>query len=592
MLMTQSGGDSGAGGMHGFSHAYVHRLGKYRVLAQIGRGGMAEVFLAVMEGPERFSKLIALKVLRAEYCEDSQGRAAFMNEARLAARLNHPNVVSTYEVGEDSGRLFIAMEYLDGQPLSRVLSRMRTESDCRIPQVVLLKVISETLSGLHHAHELKDFDGSPLNLVHRDVSPHNIFVTYDGVVKVLDFGIAKVVSSAHETRTGVMKGKIAYMAPEQVSCENKAIDRRVDIHATGCCLWEIIAGRRPYKEFSDVAILAKIGTEGLPPLRPAAPDVAEELERVCMKAVAFQPEDRYADASEFQTDLDRHIASLGISVGPREIGKWIASSFADMRLETQHLIEAQLSRAKLTSTQELPPLSLSAPASLADSDSANGFRSLTRDPSLSSSHARTDASEETLQSGDDARAHRPRSAARLRPIWWGVGSALAISVVFFAFSAARSRQATSAGDLPVTSVAPPATVTLKIAAQPANARILFDGQPMPTNPAEIRRQKDGASHVVRVEAAGHVGATETVTLDIDRALTFILVKDFGAPQTPSAETPTPKVPIANPRVPAGRPAKSKPDTTTEPVAPSPPSTAPAPPSKRKQIDEDNPFEKR
>lgn len=177
-------------------------IGKYHLLATLGRGGMAEVFLAVIQGPAGFSKLVVLKELRPELSSEPEFLSMFLDEARLAARLQHPNVVQTNEVGHEGSRHFIAMEYLDGQPLSRVLSRMRGQ----LPLPLHLRVLSETLAALHYAHELRDFDGTPLAVVHRDVTPHNVFVTYDGEVKLVDFGIAKATDSSTETRTGVLKG--------------------------------------------------------------------------------------------------------------------------------------------------------------------------------------------------------------------------------------------------------------------------------------------------------------------------------------------------------------------------------------------------
>ena len=237
--MSVRGIDNDADRVRELRSTKLQRLGKYRFIAEIGRGGMADVYLAVMEGPSGFSKLIAVKMLRQQFAEQLEGREMFLNEARLASRLDHPNVVSVLEVGEEDGNLFIAMEYLRGQPLSRLLARTRTAESELVPLTVQLRILAEALAGLQHAHDSKDFDGTALQLIHRDVTPHNIFVTYDGIVKVLDFGIAKAVSNSNETREGILKGKVAFMAPEQLMAES-VIDRRVDIYAVGCCLWEKI----------------------------------------------------------------------------------------------------------------------------------------------------------------------------------------------------------------------------------------------------------------------------------------------------------------------------------------------------------------
>jgi serine/threonine-protein kinase len=279
-------------------------LGKYRLLAEIGHGGMAEVFLAVMEGPGQFSKLIALKVLRAQFAEDPDWRAMFLDEARLAARLNHPNVVQTYEVGEASKRHFIAMEYLDGQPYSRILHRCRADKgNAPLPINMAVRILSESLAGLHYAHELKDFDGTPLRFVHRDVSPHNVFVTYDGTIKVLDFGIAKAAGGSAETRTGVLKGKVGYMAPEYI--KGKKIDRRADVFGMGVVLWESLAGKRLFRGESEGDTLEKV-------LRTEVPPILSSLDAVIAKALAREPDDRFATAGDFKWALEEAASAAGL----------------------------------------------------------------------------------------------------------------------------------------------------------------------------------------------------------------------------------------------------------------------------------------
>jgi serine/threonine protein kinase len=188
--------------------------GRYVPILELGRGGMADVKLAVARGPAGFNKLLVVKTLLANIEEDPDFVAMFLDEARLAARLNHPNVVVVNEVGEQEGRYFLAMEYLDGQPLQRVLARAAKRGEA-FPRALWLRILCDALSGLHYAHELKEFDGTKLNVVHRDVTPENVFITYDGVVKLVDFGIAKAVGRTVETKMGVVKGKIGYLSPEQ-----------------------------------------------------------------------------------------------------------------------------------------------------------------------------------------------------------------------------------------------------------------------------------------------------------------------------------------------------------------------------------------
>src|SRR5512133_824440 len=209
-------------------------LGKYRLLAELGHGGMAQVFLALAKGVAGFNKLVVIKQIHAELAEDPDFVRMFLDEARLAARLNHPNVVQTNEVDHDNKRYFIAMEYLEGQTLNRVFNRMGRDPKL-LPLGHRLRLVADGLAGLHYAHELKDYDGKALGVVHRDFTPHNIFVTYNGVVKVVDFGIAKALNSSSQTQSGVLKGKVSYMAPEQARGER--VDRRADIFSVGMILW-------------------------------------------------------------------------------------------------------------------------------------------------------------------------------------------------------------------------------------------------------------------------------------------------------------------------------------------------------------------
>src|SRR5215472_8899241 len=194
MGAEQGGGAPVVQGLGGGNSAF----GKYQLFASLGRGGMADVFLAVARGPMGFNKLAVVKRLRAQLADDPSFRNMFLDEARLAARLNHPNVVHTYEVGEQDGVYFIAMEYLEGQALNKVIHEA-VKSNKVFDESFCARVVSDALSGLNHAHELKDYDGKPLSIIHRDISPHNVFVTYGGVVKLVDFGIAKAALSSTET---------------------------------------------------------------------------------------------------------------------------------------------------------------------------------------------------------------------------------------------------------------------------------------------------------------------------------------------------------------------------------------------------------
>jgi serine/threonine protein kinase len=314
--------------------------GKYRLLMPLGEGGTANVHLAVMRGPSGFHKLVVLKLLRKNLVNDPEFRAMFLKEARLSARLNHRNIVQTYEVLEDEGVPVIVMEYLEGESLWNVL--IQAASGPPVPLRVHLKIISEVLCGLQYSHDLEDYDGKPLGLVHRDMTPHNVFVTFDGQVKILDFGIAKLSGSTAATQLGVVKGKLRYMPAEQI--ESKRIDRRADLFAVGVMLWEAATGERMWKGTSEVTIMHAVVKGEVPSPRTVKPDVPDELERICMKALAREANDRYASATDFQRDVEALLRASGPPVASSEIGDLLVSRFGDARDETRRVIQRELTR--------------------------------------------------------------------------------------------------------------------------------------------------------------------------------------------------------------------------------------------------------
>ena len=325
----------------------VRRVGKYRILSELGRGGMANVYLAVAHGHGGVDKLVVLKALLPELSADPDVLAMFLDEARLAARLNHSNVVQTYEVGVEGDRQVIVMEYLDGQALSSVLKH--TELAGRTLSIAMyLRIIINALDGLHYAHELCDYDGSSLGFVHRDVSPQNIFVTYDGQVKVLDFGIAKSATSSIHTATGVVKGKIAYMAPEQMIGD--AIDRRADVYSVGCMLWMVATGKKLWKDTPDVQVMRRVINNEIPTPQSFNPSCDNELNRIVMKALASDPNERYGTMLELQADLETYCESFSSPIKQRDIGRYLSTLFADTRAELKGLVDRQLA---LVTTESL-----------------------------------------------------------------------------------------------------------------------------------------------------------------------------------------------------------------------------------------------
>ncbi len=318
-------------------------FGRYRLIADIGRGGMSDVYLAVTEGVEaaaQFQKLLVIKLLKRELGEDPDFVKMFLNEARLAARLNHPNIVQTIEIGNAGSRYFLAMEYLEGQPLHRVFRNADARDNLSL--AMRLHILVQALNGLHYAHERTDYDGSPLDIVHRDISPSNLFVTYDGQIKLMDFGIAKARDSEAETRVGVFKGKAAYIAPEQI--KGDSVDRRADIYSSGVLLWEMIAGRRLWAGLTQAETLKRVMAGEVPKPSSIDPRVPRELERIAMKALALQKEARYATASALASELEHFAEHLAPAVIGRDIGSVVSQTFTEDRTRIRQVIEAQLAR--------------------------------------------------------------------------------------------------------------------------------------------------------------------------------------------------------------------------------------------------------
>jgi phosphate transport system substrate-binding protein len=274
-----------------------------RLIATLGRGGMADVFLAVRGGVAGFSKLVVVKRLRtdlSEVADAARFRLLMLDEARLAARLRHPNIVQTFEVELEGGTPSMAMEYLEGQSLAQVVTTAR-RAKVALPLPIVLAVVDAVLAALDYAHDLADYDGTALGVVHRDVSPQNIFWTYDGEIKLMDFGVAKFARGEHATEAGTIKGKLTYMAPEQA--RGVEVDRRADLFAVGILLWELVAGKRLFRGDNDAATLNRLLFEPVPRLDEARPGANPALVDICARSLERERERRYPSAAAMRADL-------------------------------------------------------------------------------------------------------------------------------------------------------------------------------------------------------------------------------------------------------------------------------------------------
>lgn len=303
----------------------ITRLGRYRLVREIASGGMATVNLAVTEG---LDKLVALKIIHPHLAQEESFVRMFLDEARLASAITHRNVCNVFDFGETDGRYYIAMDYLSGQSLRDVLRRLRKadlQMEPRRIAVYVAYMLAEACEGLHAAHELHNSEGKPLNVVHRDVSPHNLFVTYDGNVSVVDFGIARASDRIQSTATGVLKGKFSYMAPEQM--RQLEIDRRADIWALGVVLWESLTLQRLFVRSSQADTVMSVMMDRVRPPSEVRPDLPKELDAIVLKAISRSPAQRYATAREMGRELMKFCRESGIMVSPIEIEHFMERLF-------------------------------------------------------------------------------------------------------------------------------------------------------------------------------------------------------------------------------------------------------------------------
>ncbi|HEX6242081.1 MAG TPA: serine/threonine-protein kinase [Polyangiales bacterium] len=327
----------------------MQQLGRYCLLEVLGQGGMGTVHLAVRDAPSEPPALYALKLLRPELAHDARHLDMFMREAELASRLSHPNVVRTLEAGEADGQVFLAMEFLDGQPLHLLLGR--AGEDPPLPLHVRVQIVCDALRGLDYVHQLRA-DGRPLPLLHRDVSPNNLFVTYDGQVKLLDFGVAKLALQG-DTGSGDFKGKLGYAAPERFV--GAQIDARSDVFAAGVTLWEAIALRRfasgpPTRAFVD----ARLHGRELP-ITCAVPDLEPELAAICNRALQVDPNQRFPSAEALRRALHGYLAKRHATVERAALGGWMRLKFSAERNALHQRINAQLRSARAPSAPHEAP---------------------------------------------------------------------------------------------------------------------------------------------------------------------------------------------------------------------------------------------
>ncbi|MSP63253.1 MAG: serine/threonine protein kinase [Myxococcales bacterium] len=304
------------------------QFGKYLLQRKLAEGGMAEVFLAKQSGMEGFEKPVVVKRILPHLTGDPKFVEMFINEARVAARLTHPSIVQTLDLGKVDDQYFITMEFIHGEDL-RTIAKVADQKRHRPALPLIVRIVADMLGGLHYAHTRAGPDGKQLGLVHRDISPQNILITYEGGIKVVDFGIAKATESAsdQQTQAGLLKGKYAYMSPEQ--CRGKKLDARSDVFAVGILLWELVTWRRLFRRDSDLATLVAVADEPIPDIASVEPQVPAELDMICMRALQRDLPDRYPNAQSMQSDLEALIRKYGWQADSIALQRYMRELFAD-----------------------------------------------------------------------------------------------------------------------------------------------------------------------------------------------------------------------------------------------------------------------
>lgn len=459
------------------SPSLPERFGRYEVATLLATGGMAEVYLAKLVGPERFERAVVVKRILPHLARDEAFRMMFLDEARLAALIHHPNVVMVHELAQTDGELYLVMDYVEGETLAAILKRLAKAGQA-IPLHVAVHVLAESCAGLHAAHELVDEQGRTRGIVHRDVSPQNLMVDYHGTVRVLDFGIASAVDRSTSTQSGVVKGKFAYMSPEQARAQK--VDRQTDVFALGVVLYETTTGSRLFARPDSLAVVRAICEDPIPSPHERRPSYPHALEEVLMKALQRDKSQRYANAAEMRRGLLAVLRELDPEGrAPEDLAALMHTHFADQQTEKRDLLR------KATATD----------------------------------------------------SHVTRAPGTTRRPYLGLGAAglallLGLGGAYFAL------RDTSASEPSETTI--PASVRLQIATTPVGASVSIDGEPLGVTPLDVARPLTGRVHELRVSHEGFEPRVESWTADVDQRLRVDLRPIAPADPVPPV-TPEPQI---------------------------------------------------
>jgi serine/threonine protein kinase len=458
-------------------------FGRYELLKRLAGGGMGEVYLARQRGLDGFQKLLVIKTLLPHLCEDEEFITMFKDEARLTAQLIHPNVCQVFEFDKVENTYYIAMEYLRGEDLRRLFRACdQAAKPLRVP--LICRIIADAAAGLDFAHSLRDHEGNPYGIVHRDISPQNILVTFEGGVKVIDFGVAKAAGRAQHTRTGALKGKYSYMSPEQVM--GKHVDHRTDIFALGVVLHELLTGKRLFKADSDVETLERVRQTKVLPPSALNPQVPQSLDGIVMHALTREPDERFQSAQEMRLALEDWLIQGRMSASNAHLAEFLKVIYAE-RLDKENRLGPLMGDVGLsaipeqlggkTPTGSVPNSSSNLGAAPIIGTPSNGSATVNQRAAGSSDKSQIDLSQIRTESG--AGPFKQASNKQL-PLAIGLG------VVAIAVAALLVIKRTPAGP-------PPAQLAVK--SEPAGAALSIDGRTIGITPATADQLHQGPVHL-------------------------------------------------------------------------------------------------
>lgn len=542
-------------------------LGQYQLLAQVGSGGMGRVWAARQLGA--LQRLVAIKTALTEGAQTAEFERVFLDEARIASLIHHPHVCGVYELGEEQGVLYLVMEWSDGGTLLEVLKR---QPGAMLEPRMASAIVAKVCAGLHAAHELEDESGTPLNVVHRDVTPQNILLSSQGHVRLADFGVAKAQGQIHRpTETGEVKGKLNYMAPEQLT--SKMVDRRVDIFALGCVLYECTTGRRPFQGDGALSTLYQILEHEVESPVNLVADFPPDLAKIVLKALSKQASERYQTAEEMQKELEAWLIGQGALVGETQLARLVMDALGDSIRARNELIELAIERFD---NGDLSP------------DAANAE---TNQPNRA-------LGGESSAPGVSAQPRPPESRGT---VWvWGVGLAIAAgTALFIATRSPKDVVPSPATTASATAATPAEKVKIRVTTNPEHATVTIDGETRET-PFTIEVDKDNRVREVMIAKKDYLTRVERLQFDKSQDVTFQLQQEQQNPVTelPAATAATLDIttkgvnekPGDKKNKPIRKPEDAVAVTGPQP-APAPaaqPSPAPAPKPTR-ILDTQNPF---